>query len=82
MTFRNHILSLARERYGTEAEYLFARYPGFSVLRHPNQKWYGVIMDLPRQKLYLPGEGMVDALNVKCDPALCGSSRDFFQPTT
>ncbi len=74
-SLREAVLSLARDRYGTEGESLFVRYPGFAVLRHPNQKWYGVIMDLSREKLGLPGEGMVDALNVKCDPVMSGSLR-------
>ncbi len=74
-SLREEVLSLAQDRYGTEPEYLFAKYPGFAVLRHPNKKWYGVVMDLPRQKLGLPGEGMVDALNVKCDPCMSGSLR-------
>ncbi len=74
-TLREAVLSLAQDRYGTEAESLFAKYPGFAVLRHPNKKWYGVVMDLPREKLGLPGQGMVDALNVKCDPVMSGSLR-------
>ncbi len=74
-SLREEVLSMAQDRYGTEPEYLFSKYPGFAVLRHPNQKWYGVIMDLSRQKLGLPGEGLVDALNVKCDPCLSGSLR-------
>ncbi len=74
-SLRENALSLARDCYGTEAEYLFAKYPGFAVLRHPNKKWYGVIMDLSREKLGLPGEGVVDALNVKCDPVMSGSLR-------
>ncbi len=72
---REKVIALAGARYGTEAEYCFARFPGFAVLRHPNRKWYGVIMDLPRAKLGLPGEGTVDALNVKCGPAAAGSLR-------
>ncbi len=72
---RETVLELAQERYGTEPEYLFTKYPGFAVLRHPNKKWYGVIMDLSRQKLGLLGEGTVDALNVKCDPVMSGSLR-------
>ncbi len=72
---RESVLMLAQERYGTEAEYIFAKFPGFAVLRHPNRKWYGVVMDLPRSKLGLPGGGMVDALNLKCDPLLAGALR-------
>lgn len=74
-SMREKVLELAQDRYGTEPEYLFAKYPGFAVLRHPNKKWYGVIMDLSRQKLGLPGEGMVDALNLKCDSVMSGSLR-------
>ncbi len=74
-SLREAVLSLAQDYYGTEAEYLFDKYPGFAVLRHPNKKWYGVVMDLSREKLGLPGEGMVDALNVKCDPVMSGSLR-------
>ncbi len=75
MTLRENILCMVMDRYGTEAEYPFAKFPGFAVLRHPNQKWYGVIMDLSWQKLGLSGEGTVDALNVKCDPVMSGSLR-------
>ncbi len=74
-SLREAVFSLARERYGTEPEYLFIKSPGFAVLRHPNKKRYGVVMDLPRQKLGLPGAGMVDGLNVKCDPCMSGSLR-------
>ncbi len=74
-SLREAVFSLARDRYGAEPEYLFTKYPGYAVLRHPNKKWFGVVMDLPRQKLGIPGAGMVDALNVKCDPVLSGSLR-------
>ncbi len=72
-SLRHEVLALAQERYGSEGEYLFAKYPGFAVLRHPNKKWYGIIMDLHRSKLGLSGEGMVDVLDVKCDPRMLGS---------
>ncbi len=74
-SLREAVLAQARDRYGTEPEYLFEKFPGYAVLRHPNRKWYAVVMDLPRAKLALPGEGMVDVLNVKCDPLLSGSVR-------
>ncbi len=75
ISLRDAVLTLAMERYCTVPEYPFAKFPGFAVLRHPNQRWYGVIMALPCGKLGLSGDGMVDALNVKCDPRLCGSLR-------
>ena len=46
------------------------------VLRHTdNQKWYGLIIEVGRNKLGLPGDGEVDILNVKSDPMLIGSYR-------
>lgn len=47
-----------------------------AVLRHADsKKWYAVILEVRRDKLGLNGSGMVDVLNVKCDPILIGSLR-------
>ncbi len=47
-----------------------------AVLRHLNtNKWFGVVLTVKRDKLGLPGEGPIDVLNVKCEPALIGSLR-------
>ncbi len=74
-SLRNAVFNLARERYGTEAEYLWARTPGFGVLRHPNGKWYAVVMDIPKSKLGLPGDDLIDVMNVQVDPVISGSLR-------
>jgi len=48
-----------------------------AVLRHAdNQKWYGLVMAVGRDKLGLAGDGEVDVINVKCDPMLIGSLRE------
>lgn len=39
----------------------------------PRGKWYGVMMDVPRDKLGLAGTGNAEVLNVKCAPLLVGS---------
>src|SRR5699024_6960094 len=47
-----------------------------AVLRHKeNNKWYGLIMEIPATKLGLQGDRLIDVLNVKCDPILIGSFR-------
>ncbi len=74
-SLRNEVLKLAREQYGTEAEYLWARTPSFGVLRHPNGKWYAVVMDIPKSKIGMPGDGLVDVMNVQVDPVMSGSLR-------
>ncbi len=74
-SLRNAVLELAREHYSTEAEYLWARTPGYGVLRHPNGKWYAVVMDIPGCKLGLPGDELMDVMNLQVDPMMAGSLR-------
>ncbi len=74
-SLRNAVFELARERYSTEAAYLWARTPNFGVLRHPNGKWYAVVMDIPRSKLGLSGDGLIDVVNLQVDPVMSGSLR-------
>ena len=65
-TLREDVLRYAKGKYRTEPEYLWRRFPHYAVLRHEdNRKWYGLIMDIPRENLGLHGEGRVDILNVK-----------------
>lgn len=71
---RQDILQYADEVYGTTAEYLWANTPTAAVLRHrTNRKWYAILMEVPKVRLGLSGDGAVDVLNVKCDPLLIGS---------
>lgn len=73
---RKEILAFAAERYGTNPEYLWRNAPNYAVLRHTgSRKWYGLIMDVPKAHLGLPGGGKADILNIKCDPLLAGSLR-------
>jgi len=68
---RNSIFLYVSEQYGTEPEYLWAKTPDAAVIRHKgNRKWYGIIMNVPKKTLGLPGEGNIDILNVKCTPAV------------
>ena len=65
-TLREDVLRYAKGKYKTEPEHLWRRFPHYAVLRHEdNRKWYGLIMDVPRENLGLHGEGRVDILNVK-----------------
>lgn len=65
------------EVYGTVADYPWNSAPRYAVFRHrENRKWFAVIMDLSPDKLGLAGEGMLDVVNLKCDPLLAGSLRE------
>ena len=66
---RQDVLEYAADQYGTQAEYLWADAPNYAVLRRTDtRKWYGIIMDVPRKKLGLDSEGIIDILDIKCDP--------------
>ena len=72
----DELTAYAGERYGAEAEYLWENAPNTFIFRHPgNRKWFAVVMDVPRNKLGLPGEDIVFVVNVKCGPLLSGSYR-------
>lgn len=71
---RQQLFDHVRHRYNTTPDYPWA--DGNAVLRHgENRKWYGLIMEVGRDKLGLSGDGQVEILNVKCDPMLIGSLR-------
>lgn len=70
-SYRDEILQYAMDKYGTRPEYLWARWPNYAILRRAdNKKWYGAILDVPRERLGLAGTDVVDVLNVKCDAGL------------
>lgn len=57
-------------------EYLWKKYPDYAVLRHnDNNKWYAVIMNVPKEKLGLDGTEKVDIMDIKCEPEMIGSLR-------
>lgn len=78
---RQEVFDYVKKTYSTEPDYPW--FDDNAVLRHAdNNKWYGLVMAVGRDKLGLSGEGAVDVLNVKCDPMLAGSLRqqDGFHP--
>ena len=71
---KERIIEHLQDAYSAEAEHLWAQYPEYSVFRHPaSRKWYALIMDIPQNKLGLPGEQRVDVLDIKCNPIMVGS---------
>jgi len=67
---REDVFEYAQKEYGTSPEYLWNKWPEYGVLRHSgNRKWYAIVMNVRCKVLGLDGEGEVDILDVKCDPA-------------
>ena len=71
---RQELFDWCLQQYGTEPDYPWN--DNNAVLRHLNsKKWYGVVLEVDGRKLGLEEDGVVDALNVKCDPIMIGSLR-------
>ena len=76
MLNRQDIFTYVKHRYGVVPEYLWKTYPNYAVLRHrEGNKWFALIMDVPKSKIGLAGDETVDIVDLKCDPLLSGSLR-------
>ena len=74
---RNELESFIKETYNADANYPWFKYPNYEVFRHSsNQKWFTLIMDVPKSKLGLQGTETLDVVNFKCAPLLIGSLRE------
>lgn len=68
---RDELAEYIVNNYSAEPDYPWIRYPSNEVFRHMgNKKWFALIMDVQRDKLGLPGEGVIDIVNFKCEPIL------------
>ena len=60
--------------FGISPDHPFARYPDISVYRHTgNRKWFAAQMTVPKTTLGIMEDGMIDIVNVKCDPEVLRS---------
>ena len=74
---RSELESFIMETYNAEADYPWLKYPNYEVFRHcNNRKWFALIMDVPKNKLGLQGEEVLEVVNFKCDPILIGTVRE------
>ena len=74
---RSELESFIMETYNAEADYQWLKYPNYEVFRHcNNRKWFALIMDVPKNKLGLQGEEVLEVVNFKCDPILIGTLRE------
>ena len=69
---RRKIIDYIKKEYEAEPEHLWRSYPDYIVFRYSdNNKWFGIIMDVSRDKLGLDGDDRVDIIDVKVgDPFL------------
>ena len=64
---RQQIFTYAKTKYGTEPDYPWS--DTNAVLRHrDNRKWYGLVMEVGREKLGISGDGLVDQCEMRPGP--------------
>ncbi|OOF43691.1 MmcQ/YjbR family DNA-binding protein [Rodentibacter trehalosifermentans] len=70
------LISQIKQRYHTQAEYPWAKFPDYAVFRHQNnRKWFAVLMEVRADKIGIEGEEKIAILNVKANPEEIGSLR-------
>ena len=74
-TLREKICAYAKEKYASQEEHLWFRFPDYAVFRYPvTKKWYGLVGPLPKKTLLLKinlkssDNTIVEILNLKIDP--------------
>ena len=73
---RELVFDYVKKKYKVLPEYKWAQDPRFAVLQHgDNKKWFALVMDIPKEKIGLDGEELIDILNVKCEPDMVGVLR-------
>ena len=64
----NRITNLIIKKYGNKPEFMWEQAPDFGVFKNPNNnKWYGIIMNIPRSKLTGKDKAPVEIINIKLD---------------
>ncbi len=62
----SHVIEYAKTKYGTQAEYLWAKFPSYAVLRESkSRKWYAVLMSISKKTLGINEDGTVEVINLK-----------------
>ncbi len=76
-TEREYVIEYALNLPLTKVDNPFSEDFDTTVLRHSDTgKWFGIIMNISRQKVGLEGEGKIDVMNLKCKPEEAFDARE------
>ena len=71
---RTELKELIFRNFGIKPDYPWEKYPDYEVFRHrENDKWFALIMTVPRNKIGLQGRENIEIVNFKCDTLMIGS---------
>lgn len=64
----NRITKLISEKYNIVPEFLWDRFPNYGVFRNiRSNKWFGIIMNIDKNKIIPKETGEIEVLNIKLD---------------
>lgn len=64
----NRITKIVQDKFGILPEFLWEKSPNHGVFRNPkNQKWFGIIMNIDKNKIVKEESGDTEVLNIKLD---------------
>ncbi len=73
MQTRDDVIKYIKKQFDVEPDHPFKEYPKYLAFRHKDdQKWFALIMDVPKDRLGLDGTDEIDVLDVKVDPDVAG----------
>ena len=71
---RKEFEALVFDRYNISADYPFEEDFETGIFRHAdNRKWFAIAMNIPKKRLGLSGDGVIDIVNFKCAPEVIES---------
>ena len=71
---RQELLNHIAETYGITPDYPFEGDFTTAVCRHgDNRKWFAILMEIPKSRLGLGGDGTVNVVNLKISPEMLPS---------
>ena len=59
------VIKYIKDKYDINPSYLFADSPNTCVFKHLEAKWFGIIMDIPYNRIGIDSKDIVYVLNVK-----------------
>ncbi|MDO4903810.1 MAG: MmcQ/YjbR family DNA-binding protein [Limosilactobacillus sp.] len=67
---RETLISYIKDEYDVIPEALWEKWPRHVVFRHyDTKKWFGIMVEIPANKIGIDSDQIIDVLNVKLDPA-------------
>lgn len=68
---REEFFDCVKEEYGVEPDFPFNKDFVSGIFRHKhNRKWFAAALVVPKNRLGVDSDEIVDILNLKCDPIL------------